>query len=67
MKFRIDTFTLVLLSTIVLATFLPATGQAGDLLATVGTIAVALLFFSTAQHCPGSRLLPAPPTGACIS
>lgn len=45
MKFRIDTFTLLLLGAIVLATFLPATGQAGDALATSGTVAVALLFF----------------------
>ena len=45
MKFRIDTFTLLLLGAIVLATFLPATGQAGDVLATAGTVAVALLFF----------------------
>ncbi|MBC7183467.1 MAG: bile acid:sodium symporter, partial [Marinobacter sp.] len=45
MKLRIDTFTLLLLGAIVLATFLPATGQAGDALATAGTIAVALLFF----------------------
>ena len=45
MKFRIDTFTLLLLGAIVLATFLPATGQAGDALATAGTVAVALLFF----------------------
>ncbi|MEC7376265.1 MAG: bile acid:sodium symporter, partial [Pseudomonadota bacterium] len=45
MKFRIDTFTLLLLGAIVLATFLPATGQAGDFLAKAGTVAVALLFF----------------------
>ena len=45
MKFRIDTFTLLLLGAIVLATFLPATGRAGDMLATTGTVAVALLFF----------------------
>lgn len=45
MKFRLDTFTLLLLGAIVLASFLPVTGQAADLLATTGTIAVALLFF----------------------
>ncbi len=45
MKFRIDTFTLLLLGAIVLASFLPVTGQAADTLATVGTLAVALLFF----------------------
>lgn len=45
MKFRIDTFTLLLLGAIVLATFLPATGQMGGILATAGTVAVALLFF----------------------
>lgn len=45
MPFRIDTFTLLLLGAIVLASVLPATGTAGDVLATAGTIAVALLFF----------------------
>jgi len=45
MKFRPDTFTILLLGAIVLASFLPATGAAGDLLATAGTVAVALLFF----------------------
>lgn len=45
MKLRIDTFTLLLLGAIVLATFLPATGTAGDVLASAGTVAVALLFF----------------------
>ena len=45
MKFRLDTFTLLLLGAIVLASFLPVTGQAADMLATTGTIAVALLFF----------------------
>lgn len=45
MTFRVDTFTLFMLGAIVLATFLPATGTAGDLLATAGTVAVALLFF----------------------
>ena len=45
MKLRIDTFTLLLLGAIVLASFLPVTGQAADILGTVGTVAVALLFF----------------------
>ncbi|MBQ0831932.1 bile acid:sodium symporter family protein [Marinobacter sp.] len=45
MKFRPDTFTIMLLGAIVLASFLPATGTAGDLFATAGTVAVALLFF----------------------
>lgn len=45
MKFRLDTFTWLLLGAIVLASFLPVTGQAADALATTGTIAVALLFF----------------------
>ncbi len=45
MKGKIDTFTLLLLGAIVLASFLPATGAIGDGLATAGTIAVALLFF----------------------
>ncbi|MFO8142695.1 MAG: bile acid:sodium symporter family protein [Marinobacter sp.] len=45
MKFRVDTFTLLLLGAIVLASVLPVTGQAADTLATLGTIAVALLFF----------------------
>jgi len=45
MKFRPDTFTVLLIGAIVLASFLPATGSAGSLLATAGTIAVALLFF----------------------
>ena len=45
MKFRLDTFTLLLLGTIVLATFLPVRGDAADTLATAGTVAVALLFF----------------------
>ncbi|MGO1691609.1 MAG: bile acid:sodium symporter family protein [Marinobacter sp.] len=45
MKFRPDIFTILLLGAIVLASFLPATGAAGDLLATAGTVAVALLFF----------------------
>lgn len=45
MKLRVDTFTLLLLGAIVLASFLPVKGGAADLLATVGTLAVALLFF----------------------
>lgn len=45
MKFRPDTFTIMLLGAIALASFLPATGTAGELLATAGTVAVALLFF----------------------
>jgi sodium/bile acid cotransporter 7 len=45
MKFRIDLFTLLLLGAIILASVLPVTGSAGDLLATTGTLAVALLFF----------------------
>lgn len=45
MKFRPDIFTVLLLGAIVLASFLPATGSAGSLLATAGTVAVALLFF----------------------
>ncbi|MEQ9547581.1 MAG: bile acid:sodium symporter family protein [Marinobacter sp.] len=45
MKLRVDTFTLLLLGAIVLASFLPVKGGTADLLATVGTLAVALLFF----------------------
>src|SRR5690554_5221694 len=45
MKFRIDTFTLFLLGAIVLASFLPVTGAAAEALATIGTLAVALLLF----------------------
>ncbi|WP_417531401.1 bile acid:sodium symporter family protein [Marinobacter lipolyticus] len=45
MKLRVDTFTLLLLGAIVLASFLPVKGDAADLLATIGTLAVALLFF----------------------
>lgn len=45
MKFRIDVFTLLLLGAIVLASFLPVTGQAAQWLGVVGTVAVALLFF----------------------
>lgn len=45
MKFRLDIFTTLLLGAIVLASFLPVTGEAANSLATIGTIAVALLFF----------------------
>lgn len=45
MKFRIDTFTLLLLGAIVLATFLPVEGNAARWLATAGTVAVGILFF----------------------
>lgn len=45
MKIRVDTFTLLLLGAILLASFLPATGTAGDWLAAAGSIAVAFLFF----------------------
>lgn len=45
MKFRPDTFTIMLLGAVALASFLPATGNVGELLATAGTVAVALLFF----------------------
>ncbi|WP_309044496.1 bile acid:sodium symporter family protein [Marinobacter sediminicola] len=45
MKFRPDTFTIMLLGAVALASFLPATGSIGELLATAGTVAVALLFF----------------------
>jgi len=45
MKLRLDTFTILLLGAIVLATFLPVRGEAAEALATTGTIAVALLFF----------------------
>ncbi|WP_417548168.1 bile acid:sodium symporter family protein [Marinobacter segnicrescens] len=45
MKFRLDTFTMLLLGAIVLATFLPVRGSAAETLSVAGTIAVALLFF----------------------
>lgn len=45
MKFRPDTFTIMLLGAIALASFFPATGGVGELLAVAGTVAVALLFF----------------------
>ncbi|MFV8572547.1 bile acid:sodium symporter family protein [Marinobacter sp. SBS5] len=45
MKFRIDTFTWLLLGAIVLASFFPVTGAAADAIASLGTWAVALLFF----------------------
>lgn len=45
MNFRIDTFTLLLLGAIVLASVLPVTGNTAEVFATAGTIAVALLFF----------------------
>ncbi|WP_100640962.1 bile acid:sodium symporter family protein [Marinobacter salexigens] len=45
MKFRPDTFTIMLLGAVALASFLPATGGVGELLAVAGTVAVALLFF----------------------
>ena len=45
MKLRVDTFTMLLLGAIVLASFLPVTGQAAKALGTIGTLAVALLFF----------------------
>lgn len=45
MKSRIDTFTLLLLGAIVLASVLPVTGQAADWLASAGSLTVALLFF----------------------
>src|SRR5690554_1455642 len=45
MKFRPDTFTIMLLGAVALASFLPATGVVGELLAVAGTVAVALLFF----------------------
>ncbi|HTN34962.1 MAG TPA: bile acid:sodium symporter family protein [Marinobacter sp.] len=45
MKFKIDTFTLLLLGAIVLASVLPVTGNAADHMATASTLAVALLFF----------------------
>lgn len=45
MRFRLDRFTLLLLGAIVLASFLPVRGQAADVMSTVGTLAVALLFF----------------------
>ncbi|MGM0569082.1 bile acid:sodium symporter family protein [Marinobacter sp.] len=45
MKFRLDTFTMLLLGAIVLATFLPVRGSAAEALSVAGTIAVALLFF----------------------
>ncbi|MCK7548366.1 bile acid:sodium symporter family protein [Marinobacter koreensis] len=44
-KLRIDPFTLLLLGAIVLASFLPVTGNAADWLAAAGSVAVALLFF----------------------
>lgn len=67
MKFRIDTFTLLLLGAIVLASFLPVTGQAAEALGTAGTIAVALLFFFHGAACPDSRSSTAPPIGGCTS
>lgn len=45
MKFRLDIFTILLLGAIVLASFLPVTGDAASALAVTGTVAVALLFF----------------------
>lgn len=45
MSWKIDRFTLLLLGAIALASFLPVRGGAADLLADIGTLAVALLFF----------------------
>ncbi|MDV2079145.1 bile acid:sodium symporter family protein [Marinobacter xestospongiae] len=45
MKLPIDRFTLLLLGAIVLATVAPVRGDAASVLATAGTLAVALLFF----------------------
>ena len=45
MKLPIDRFTLLLLGAIVLATVVPVRGDAASVLATTGTLAVALLFF----------------------
>ncbi|TGN41714.1 bile acid:sodium symporter family protein [Marinobacter confluentis] len=45
MKFSIDRFTLLLLGAVVLATYLPVRGGLADALATMVTLAVALLFF----------------------
>ena len=45
MKFRPDNFTLMLVATVLLASFLPATGQVASSFETLTTAAVALLFF----------------------
>nr|WP_319802596.1 bile acid:sodium symporter family protein [Marinobacter nitratireducens] len=45
MSMKLDKFTLLLLGAIVLASIVPVTGTAADILATAGTVAVALLFF----------------------
>ncbi|MDO3722108.1 bile acid:sodium symporter family protein [Marinobacter sp. chi1] len=45
MRVRLDRFTLLLIGAIVLASFLPVTGQAADWVSVSGSVAVALLFF----------------------
>ncbi|MBZ2168164.1 bile acid:sodium symporter family protein [Marinobacter sp. F4216] len=45
MSVRLDRFTLLLIGAIVLASFLPVTGQAADWVSVSGSVAVALLFF----------------------
>ncbi len=45
MKFRPDNFTLMLVAVVLLASFLPATGDVASILEKVTTAAVALLFF----------------------
>lgn len=45
MKFRPDNFTLMLVATVLLASFLPATGQVASSFEVLTTAAVALLFF----------------------
>src|SRR5690554_73520 len=45
MKWRLDSFTLLLLGVIVLATVIPVRGETAEALSLIGTLAVALLFF----------------------
>ena len=60
-----DRFILALLATVVLASLLPASGEAGRYVGYVATAAVVLLFFLHGVRMPRENLVAALGTGGC--
>jgi hypothetical protein len=66
MRFLPDRFTLTLIATVLLASFLPARGEFVGWLNALTIAAIALLFSCTAPSCRARPSWPAAITGGCI-
>lgn len=66
-RFLPDTFTILLVCTVILASLLPASGTFADYFGIATDLAIALLFSCMAPACRATWSYPACCTGACIS